>query len=886
MYLTRFGIHPDGTYIKGIKSRVFTVSCMQISNNRPILLLTALCFFIFLPSFPYAQQTGLRFSGQDALLDRRTSLDLGAGTALCLGNDFEISFEMSFPPGQKDYFGYILRILDEKDQNVDLIHHTKRLSPRNFRVITGKQYSDIAFALNNQDLFTKWNSVSLRFLLAERKLILTYNGNQLSQEDLPFSAGCFRLVFGANNYKRFKTNDVPPMNIRNVRIKEAGELTHHWPLGELSANAAADIVGERTASVSNPVWIRERHSKWQHVRRFSVPGYASVAYNPGRDMLYVAGEDSLHTFSVRDGEFTGIANSRAHYLPPGNQAVYDPVSGKLINLYPDQKKVLFYNEDRGSWTSGFRRPTPLTEYWHANKFISAHDSSLYVLAGYGQLKYKNQIQKVHLPTGRWEVVNAAGDSLAPRYLAGAGIDSAGSAYIIGGYGSQTGQQMLSPENYYDLLRYDLRTRKLQKVYELEGITEDFAFANSLVIDRAADSFYGLVFPNNKYKSRLQLIRGSLKKPVHSFVGDQIPYDFHDIESFADLFYSSASKKLIAVTLFFQKNNTTDVRIYTISFPPETMIAETPATAEKNASLKIALAVIFSAGLALVLFLRIRRKRVDTGFPQASQASVEGSVKADAERTDTGAPGGTPATPGIRSSILLFGPFQVFDAEGNDLTRKFTPLLKELLLIILVYSIRWDRGVSSEKLYELLWSDKSEKDARNNRSVNMAKLKSVLEAVGDLEISKKTGYWKFDVNARSVFVDYLRYIGLIRRKGMADKAMIDELVSLIGRGRFLENTDYEWLDDLKSEVSEEVINILLNYAGSPGAFNDPEYLNRIMNYVFYFDTVNEEAMMIKCKALMLLGKHTLAHHTFEKFQKDYFALYGENYERSFPGIMES
>lgn len=859
---------------------------MQISNNRPISLLTALCLFIFLPSFPYAQQTGLRFSGQDAVLDRRTSLDLGAGTALCLGSDFEISFEMSFPPGQKDYFGYILRIINEKDQNVDLIHHTKRLSPRNFRVITEKQYSDIAFALDNQDLFTKWNSVSLRFLLAERKLILTYNGKQLAQENLALSPGCFRLVFGANNYKRFKTNDVPPMNIRNVRIKEAGELIHHWPLEELSANAATDIVGERTASVSNPVWIRERHSKWQQVRRFSVPGYASVAYNPGRDMLYVVGEDSLHTFSVRDGEFTGIANSRTHYLPPGNQAIYDPVSRKLINLYPDQKNVLFFNEGERWWSSEFRRPTPLTEYWHANKFISAHDSSLYVLAGYGQLKYKNQIQKVHLPTGRWEVVTAAGDSLAPRYLAGAGIDSASNAYIIGGYGSQTGQQMLSPENYYDLLRFDLRTRKLQKVYELEGITEDFAFANSLVIDRAADSFYGLVFPNNKYKSRLQLIRGSLKKPVYSFVGDQIPYDFHDIESFADLFYSSASKKLIAVTLFFQKNNTTDVRVYTISFPPETIVAATPAKAGKNAYLVIAAAAILGAGVALVLTLRVRRKRRDPRHDRAPEVTDEDSAGPGAEPADPGLPDEAPQPPSIRSSILLFGPFQVFDADGNDLTRKFTPLLKELLLIILVYSIRWDRGVSSEKLYELLWSDKSEKDARNNRSVNMAKLKSVLEAVGDLEISKKTGYWKFDVNADSVFVDYLRYIGLIRRKAMADKAMIDELASLIGRGRFLENTDYEWLDDLKSEVSEEVINMLLGYAGSPGAFHDPEYLNRMMNYVFYFDPVNEEAMMIKCKALVLLGKHTLAHHTFEKFQKDYFSLYGENYERSFPGIMES
>ena len=43
----------------------------------------------------------------------------------------------------------------------------------------------------------------------------------------------------------------------------------------------------------------------------------------------------------------------------------------------------------------------------------------------------------------------------------------------------------------------------------------------------------------------------------------------------------------------------------------------------------------------------------------------------------------PAAEPVRNSILLFGDLQLFDSEGADITRYFTPLLKELFLVILI-----------------------------------------------------------------------------------------------------------------------------------------------------------------------------------------------------------
>jgi two-component SAPR family response regulator len=217
---------------------------------------------------------------------------------------------------------------------------------------------------------------------------------------------------------------------------------------------------------------------------------------------------------------------------------------------------------------------------------------------------------------------------------------------------------------------------------------------------------------------------------------------------------------------------------------------------------------------------------------------------------------------------------------------FTPLLKELLLIIIIYTIRWERGVSSEKLNELLWFDKSEKDARNNRSVNMAKLRSILEKVGSCQISKETGYWKLLPVEGELFIDYREYMNILRRKDSLDKELVNDLMKIIDRGTFLSNADYEWVDDMKSEISNEIISILLRFANTNGIERDTDFVIRLINYVFNFDLVNEEAMIIKCRSLVYLRKHSLAHRAFEKFKRDYKSLYGEDYAGTFQDVVES
>ncbi len=86
----------------------------------------------------------------------------------------------------------------------------------------------------------------------------------------------------------------------------------------------------------------------------------------------------------------------------------------------------------------------------------------------------------------------------------------------------------------------------------------------------------------------------------------------------------------------------------------------------------------------------------------------------------------------RSAVFLFKQFEVLDKERNDISFRFTPLLKELFLILLLFSQKDSKGISTGLLRDLLWFDKELQSANNNRAVNIGKLKGILDAVGDMK----------------------------------------------------------------------------------------------------------------------------------------------------------
>jgi len=468
-----------------------------------------------------------------------------------------------------------------------------------------------------------------------------------------------------------------------------------------------------------------------------------------------------------------------------------------------------------------------------------------------------------------------GDYFTPRYLAGLGATKSGdSAYILGGYGSKDGDQLLNPKYIYEMTLFDVRTRNFKKLFSLPVPSEPFVFANSLVLDDAGKSYYALIFSKDKFNNSLQLIKGSLQKPEYTLMANPFAYAFADNRSFAELYYSPLSQSLWAVTFFANTDiGSTEVKVYRIDCPPNLLnVQAVPAGGSPVRWLWYAGAALVLMGAGIIWNYRRGKTSEAPPEPVVEPAVVRSLVAGEPVEAS-----GT--------KIYFFGNFEVTDSHGEDLTKLFTPLLKELFLLLAMDSIRWGKGVSAEKINETLWNDRSIKDAINNRSVNIAKLKNILEKVGGCTITKTSGYWKLDYDEEKVRIDFARYMRIFSLSDRS-KEDVNELISIVHRGPLLPQAEYPWLDNIKSEVSNFIIDVLLKYCEMLPLPENAENIITICDSIFFFDESNEVALRWKCRSLIALGRHALAKNTFEKFNTKYREIYGEDYNESYAALISS
>lgn len=153
----------------------------------------------------------------------------------------------------------------------------------------------------------------------------------------------------------------------------------------------------------------------------------------------------------------------------------------------------------------------------------------------------------------------------------------------------------------------------------------------------------------------------------------------------------------------------------------------------------------------------------------------------------------------KSSILFLDGFQVWDKNGADITKSFTPILKQLLILIILYSVNNKKGISNVTLRELLWFDKTDESAQNNRRVNIRKLKLLLEKLDGVELVKESTYWalKF-THAYCDYIDVCNWIDKVKNKEPITAENINDLPLNLLSGQLLPYVQTDWLDSFKSD----------------------------------------------------------------------------------------
>jgi two-component SAPR family response regulator len=402
----------------------------------------------------------------------------------------------------------------------------------------------------------------------------------------------------------------------------------------------------------------------------------------------------------------------------------------------------------------------------------------------------------------------------------------------------------------------------------------------MIVDTVNNCFYALCFPQNHYETSIFLAKFSLQKPGYEIVSNNIPFYFNDILSYADLFQNQENNELYAVTYSsLSTDSLASVSIYKLAYPPvsETYINQLVIDNNGFYYMGVGIAVLLLIS-AIIICRFFRKKKINSEMD-----SEQFSKLLDKELKEVKQVNGRKK----EQAIFLFGGFQVKDKNGNDITGEFSSMLKQLFLIILLTTFKEDgKGIAALKLEDTLWPDKSRDSARNNRSVLMSKIRHIFENIGYLNVENINSHWvmKFGDEIYCDYCEALRIIWEIKKKNRWTKEEIIKLLNIVSSGEMLPNLQMDWVDTFKASFTNELIDLLIEIGNQDESSFSSAELIYLADTLLIHDTLNDDALKLKCKALVKMGKNGLAKKTYDSFAKHYQLLFGYNYNYTFDQII--
>ncbi|HEY9195283.1 MAG TPA: hypothetical protein VIM77_03435, partial [Mucilaginibacter sp.] len=278
------------------------------------------------------------------------------------------------------------------------------------------------------------------------------------------------------------------------------------------------------------------------------------------------------------------------------------------------------------------------------------------------------------------------------------------------------------------------------------------------------------------------------------------------------------------------------------------------------------ALILLLSAVIIFYFRSRAKRVLPPEPVEDPAPV-----AD------------PATgqPPQSNAVYILGEFTVYDKNGKDITFQFSPKLKQLFILILLYSKGRSEGITSKKISVTLWPDKDVIKTKNIRGVNLNHLRSILSDMQGIELIYHNDTYRFEFSG-SFFCDCFAVLDVLKAPLRNEETVMDHF-GLIARGPLLYFMPEVWLDDFKEEYAGALLPTLLpiiKTAYDTGAF---KRVNEITRVVLNIDPFNDTAIAYKLKAVRRTKGIEHARRLYDDFAAEYRRSLGIAYAMPFEKI---
>lgn len=820
----------------------------------------------------------------------RTTLYLDDNQPFSIKNDFIISFQMYVRANEHD-FGTILHL------------HTNTNQFIRFSFVAGEERHFPALVLNEGIINInspiereKWLDVSLHLRLKDNVIEIDYDNKKISAMAPLQGVKSVTALFG--QMKEY-LSDVAPIDLRNVTITQDGKQIREWKLWKHNDTVCYDEIEGAVARAIHPIWLIDNHIEWKLVHQAKIPGKLDVAFNAREALFYLVRSQSIDVLD-ENGTLQKEIAIRGGYpaVEFPNHLLYDTLSNKLVSYYPKKGITSRFSFDTERWSNEIRNTEEASNYNHARTFNPA-DSSFYFFGGYGFYQYRNDLYRMKYSTNQIEQVEYE-RPLYPRYSAAMAIVG-DELYIFGGRGNKYGKQELSSHYYWGLCAINLKNKQSRIVWQKNQPQEEGTIMASTMYFEPSDSSFYAVSTN---KGGV-LWKISMKDSVYSEVSKPIYNESTYQDSDFSLYTSPSHGKLFLVLDKILSNHTHELAIYSINMPLVNEVEIRQSTAGESINNRWylytigLLLLLVLAGFVLYRFKYNSKNKKAPATKKGTEKNVATTGKAQGlsdvtesktipkkewmQESETIFTETVNYYDRSRASISLLGCFNVRDKDGNDITSNFTPRLKHLLILLILYTEKNAQGILASKTTEILWPDKEETAARNNRNVNLRKLRVLLESIGDMEVMIENNFLRIKWGT-GVFCDYHTLITCTKQfEQEKSEELLNRILEILLYGPLLPNTILDWLDDFKDDYSSYSIDLLKNLLDIEISRNHQDMIIRLADIMFLHDPLNEEALAAKCSVLVTQGKKGIARNLYDRFCKEYHDSMGETYKVPFADL---
>lgn len=726
-----------------------------------------LCLVFAVVFWARADGYGLRLAPQP---QRNQSLVLNDGESVRSRGLLELSFDLRCTTDEP--YGCICRLVGDRGYVIDLINSVSRDHRWIPLLIAGGK----SLELESEISWGEWKRVSLQVDTKNGSVTLDYGGERVSM-DVPVIKGSrsFRISFGQCPFDKFDVGIVASFDIRDIRLSRGRKLYAEWPLRMHSGNSSPDLSGRRKAISTDSVWLADELIKPKPLLHTGCGKGTCIAFDGDKGFLIVDDPSRIVTFDAVALTLDSLCVTEG--APPSNatnQAIFTGEHLLSYNLLGNTYAT--FDSDQCKWSGG--ESTNKSDYY--TNYTATWDPErrkLYCFGGYGFFHLYNDLRicdPAHPDS--LKIVSLTG--ISPRFFPSSALLD-GQLYIFGGKGTKSGNQELTQDYNYDLYSFDPDSGALTSIWTLPSQPENhYVPGENMIWEPSEGCFYAALIPDEKDFVVARIYRDKPAVEIASLPTEGVRRQCNWI--YVNLFLNAERDRLYIVSIQSEKNDETFLDILSLDYPIPPLSGIILPPAAKRAPVLPAAAVAFVilavvSAFSAVLFIRRKRKsRADeTGFRPDNYYDFSSD------------------------SICLLGGFSVHDLSGNDITAHFTPTLRQLLSLLILYSAKDPQGVSNSRINKTIWYYKPEESANNNRNVTMRRLRTLLEGVNGVSIISKNKYWRIEFTPPAQ-CDYLEAIRLYR--GGKSKRDINHLQELLMRGELLPDTSDEWAAGFKNDFS--------------------------------------------------------------------------------------